>query len=225
VADYLVWIDCEMTGLDLRRDALIEVAALVTDAELTVLGEGVDVVIKPPQSTVDQMDDVVRAMHTASGLLAELDRGVSLGEAEDLVLSYIRRFVAEPRKAPLAGNSVATDRGFLARDMPTLEGYLHYRMVDVSSVKELAKRWYPRVYFNSPDKTGNHRALADIKESIQELRYYRHAIFVPPPGPDSETAKAIASATAGALPSDGAEPPGETSPSLPVQGEPGRVVD
>ena len=210
MVDYLVWIDCEMTGLDLRRDALIEVAALVTDAELTVLGEGVDVVIKPPQSAVDQMDDVVRAMHTASGLLAELDGGVSLGEAEDLVLSYIRQFVAEPRRAPLAGNSVATDRGFLARDMPTLEGHLHYRMVDVSSVKELAKRWYPRVYFNSPDKTGNHRALADIKESIQELRYYRQAIFVPLPGPDSETAKAIAGATTGNPPPDRPEPPSET---------------
>src|SRR5262245_51872576 len=199
-----------MTGLDLRRDALIEVAALVTDAELTVLGEGVDVVIKPPQSAVDQMDDVVRAMHTASGLLAELDGGVSLGEAEDLVLSYIRQFVAEPRRAPLAGNSVATDRGFLARDMPTLEGHLHYRMVDVSSVKELAKRWYPRVYFNSPDKTGNHRALADIKESIQELRYYRQAIFVPHPVQDSATAKPIAGTTAGNPPPDRPEPPSET---------------
>lgn len=225
MADYLVWIDCEMTGLDLRRDALIEVAALVTDAELTVLGDGVDVVIKPPQPTVDQMDDVVRAMHTASGLLAELDRGVSLGEAEDLVLSYVRQFVAEPRKAPLAGNSVATDRGFLARDMPTLEGHLHYRMVDVSSIKELAKRWYPRAYFNSPGKTGNHRALADIRESIQELRYYRQAIFVPPPGPDSETAKAIAGATTGTPPPDRAEPPGETRANLLIPDEPGRVVD
>jgi oligoribonuclease len=224
VADYLVWIDCEMTGLDVRNDALIEVAALVTDAELNVLGEGVDVVIKPPQSTLDQMDDVVRAMHTASGLLAELDGGVSLGEAEDLVLSYIRQFVAETRKAPLAGNSVATDRGFLARDMPTLEGHLHYRMVDVSSVKELAKRWYPRAYFNSPEKTGNHRALADIKESIQELRYYRQAIFVPPPGPDSETAKAIA-ATTGTPRPDRAEPPGGTRPNLLTPDEPGRAVD
>src|SRR5262245_3577173 len=152
-----------MTGLDLRRDALIEVAALVTDAELNVLGEGVDVVIKPPQSTVDQMDDVVRAMHTASGLLTALDRGVSLGEAEDLVLSYIRQFVAEPRKAPLAGNSVATDRGFLARDMPTLEGHLHYRMVDVSRVRELAKRWYQRVLFNYTVKNRKSRGLAEVK--------------------------------------------------------------
>src|SRR5262245_8540321 len=214
-----------MTGLDLRRDALIEVAALVTDAELTVLGEGVDVVIKPPQPTVDQMDDVVRAMHTASGLLAELDRGISLGEAEDLVLSYIRQFVPEPRRAPLAGNSVATDRGFLARDMPTLEGHLHYRMVDVSSVKELAKRWYPRVYFNSPAKTGNHRALADIRESIRELRYYRQAIFVPPPGPDSETAKAVASAITGSALPDRAEAPSETSPHLVIADERGHVID
>jgi oligoribonuclease len=207
VADYLVWIDCEMTGLDLTRDALIEVAALVTDAELNVLGDGVDVVIKPPQAAVDQMDDVVRAMHMASGLLAELDSGVTLGEAEDMVLSYVRQHVTEPRKAPLAGNSVATDRGFLARDMPTLEGYLHYRIVDVSSIKELAKRWYPRTYFNSPDKTGNHRALADIKESIQELRYYRQTIFVPEPGPASDTAKEIASSITGTPPRDRAEPP------------------
>jgi oligoribonuclease len=206
VADHLVWIDCEMTGLDLGRDALIEVAVLVTDAGLNVLGDGVDVVIKPPQTAVDQMDDVVRAMHTASGLLEELDGGITLGEAEDVVLAYVRRFVTEPRKAPLAGNSVATDRAFLARDMPTLEGHLHYRMVDVSSIKELAKRWYPRVYYNSPEKTGNHRALADIKESIQELRYYRETIFVPQPGPDAERAKTVATAISGVVPHDRVEP-------------------
>jgi oligoribonuclease len=190
--DRMVWIDCEMTGLDLRRDALIEVAALVTDSELNVLGTGIDVVVKPPPGALDQMADVVREMHTASGLLSELEAGVALAEAEELVMRYVREHVREPRRTPLCGNSVATDRGFLARDMPTLERYLHYRIVDVSSIKELARRWYPRVYFNSPEKTGNHRALADIKESIAELKYYREAIFVPQPGPDSTTARSIA---------------------------------
>jgi len=190
--DKMVWIECEMTGLDLGKDALGEVAALVTDAELNVLGDGVDVVIRPPQESVDQMLDVVRDMHTSSGLLTELAAGITLEEAEAQVLAYVREHVKEPGKAPLCGNSVGTDRGFLLRDMPTLEDYLHYRIVDVSSVKELARRWYPRAYFNSPEKNGNHRALADIRESIAELRYYREAIFVPHPGPDSDTAKTIA---------------------------------
>jgi oligoribonuclease len=191
-SDRIVWIDCEMTGLDLEADALIEVAALVTDSELSVLGEGVDVVIRPPQAALEQMGDVVRTMHTVSGLLEELPSGVTLQEAEDAVLSYIRKWVSDTRKAPLAGNSVSTDRGFLARDMRKLEEHLHYRIVDVSSLKELARRWYPRVYFASPDKNGGHRALADIHESIQELKYYREALFVPQPGPDTETARAIA---------------------------------
>ncbi|MFJ9413940.1 oligoribonuclease [Streptomyces sp. NPDC101227] len=190
--DRMVWIDCEMTGLSLANDALIEVAALVTDSELNVLGEGVDVVIRPPAEALTTMPEVVRTMHTASGLLEELDRGTTLEDAEAQVLAYIKQHVPEPGKAPLCGNSVGTDRGFLLRDMPTLESYLHYRIVDVSSVKELARRWYPRAYFNSPDKSGNHRALADIRESIAELRYYREAVFVPQPGPDSDTAKAIA---------------------------------
>lgn len=181
-----------MTGLSLRTDALVEVAALVTDFELTVLGEGVDVVIRPPAAALDQMDEFVRDMHTTSGLLDELDGGVTLEEAQSLVLDYVRSFVPEPRKAPLGGNSVATDRGFLARDMPDLETHLHYRIIDVSSIKELSRRWYPRVYFNAPKKSGGHRALADIKESIAELRYYREAVFVPQPGPDSATAKALA---------------------------------
>jgi oligoribonuclease len=191
-ADRIVWIDCEMTGLDLTADALIEVAALVTDAELNVLGTGVDVVIRPPDEAVAQMRDIVRDMHTTSGLLDELAGGMTLAEAEDSVLSYIREWIPEQRKAPLAGNSVATDRGFLARDMPALDGHLHYRLIDVSSVKELARRWYPRVYFASPDKHGGHRALADIRESIRELKYYREAVFVPHPGPDSEQARTIA---------------------------------
>ncbi|MGV9788978.1 oligoribonuclease [Streptomyces sp. NPDC004673] len=190
--DRMVWIDCEMTGLSLSDDALIEVAALVTDSELNVLGEGVDIVIRPPDSALETMPEVVRQMHTASGLLEELAGGTTLADAEEQVLAYIREHVKEPGKAPLCGNSVGTDRGFLLRDMPTLESHLHYRIVDVSSIKELARRWYPRAYFNSPEKNGNHRALADIRESIAELRYYREAVFVPQPGPDSDTAKSIA---------------------------------
>ncbi len=190
--DRIVWIDCEMTGLDLMADALVEVAALVTDSELNILGDGVDLVIKPPAAAVEQMVDFVRDMHTSSGLITELDAGVTIEEAQEAVMAYVREWVSEPRKAPLAGNSVATDRGFLARDMPELEQYLHYRIIDVSSVKELARRWYPRVYFASPEKNGGHRALADIRESIEELKYYREALFVPQPGPDSDTARAIA---------------------------------
>lgn len=188
----LVWVDCEMTGLDLRHDALIEIAALVTDSELNILDEGVDVVIKPPQESLAQMSKVVRDMHTTSGLLDVLAGGVTLGEAEQIVLDYVRKHVREPKKAPLCGNSIATDRSFLARDMPALDGHLHYRMVDVSSIKELSRRWYPRAYFASPEKKGGHRALADITESIVELRYYRAAVFVPQPGPDSELARALA---------------------------------
>jgi oligoribonuclease len=190
--DRLVWIDCEMTGLDIEHDALIEVACLVTDAELNLLDAGVDVIIKPPAEALDQMKDVVRDMHTTSGLLADLPGGVSLAEATEIVLGYVKQHVPEPRKVPLCGNSIATDRWFIARDMPELDAHLHYRMIDVSSIKELARRWYPRAYFSSPSKHGGHRALADITESVQELRYYREAVFVPQPGPDSATAKVIA---------------------------------
>ncbi|MFE7560751.1 oligoribonuclease [Kitasatospora sp. NPDC057500] len=190
--DRLVWIDCEMTGLDLDRDALVEVAALVTDSELNILGEGVDVIIRPPAEALANMPEVVREMHTASGLLEELEHGVTLAEAEAMVLAYVREHVPEAGRTPLCGNSVATDRGFLSRDMPALEGHLHYRIVDVSSIKELARRWYPKAYYNSPPKGGNHRALADIRESIDELRYYREAVFVAQPGPDTDTARAIA---------------------------------
>ncbi|TNY36866.1 oligoribonuclease [Thermomonospora catenispora] len=192
MSDLLVWADCEMTGLDLRKDALVEIAVLVTDSDLNILDEGVDVVIKPPQEAVEQMSKVVRDMHTASGLLEALPNGVSVGEAEEMVLSYLRTHVPDPRKVPLCGNSIATDRSFIARDMPALDAHLHYRMVDVSSIKELARRWYPRAYFASPPKNGGHRALADITESILELRYYRRAIFVPDPGPDTDTARAVA---------------------------------
>jgi oligoribonuclease len=191
--DRLVWIDCEMTGLDLGSDLLVEVAALVTDSDLNVLGEGVDVVIGASAEQLERMPPVVREMHASSGLTDEvLASTVTVQEAEQAVLAYVREWVPEPKKAPLCGNSIATDRGFLARDMPALDDWLHYRMVDVSSVKELARRWYPRVYFNAPQKGGGHRALADILESVQELRYYRAALFVPQPGPTSEQAAAFA---------------------------------
>jgi len=199
-----------MTGLDLGADALIEVAALVTDFELNVLGDGIDVIVKPPQEALDQMDEFVRTMHTSSGLLEELDSGLTMGEAEEKVLAYIKEHCADGSRPPLAGNTVATDRSFLARDMPDLESFLHYRIVDVSSIKELSRRWYPRAYFNAPAKTGNHRALADIQESIEELRYYRAAVFVPPPGPDSDTAKALAAEHGGSL--TGAGDPGPSTP-------------
>ena len=197
--DRLVWIDCEMTGLDLGADALIEVAALVTDFDLNVLGDGVDIVIKPPAEALSQMGDFVREMHEKSGLARELDHGVSLGEAEERVLAYVRKHCPEGSRPPLAGNTVATDRAFLARDMPTLESFLHYRLVDVSTIKELSRRWFPRAYFQAPAKRGNHRALADIQESIEELRYYREAVFVPAPGPDSDAAHEIALRHGGAL--------------------------
>jgi oligoribonuclease len=181
-----------MTGLDLVADALVEVAVLVTDSDLAIVGEGLDVIIRPPQEALDQMRDVVRTMHTTSGLLSELADGMTLAEAEAQVLAHVRELVPEPRKAPLAGNSVGTDRGFLARDMPALDDHLHYRIIDVSSIKELSRRWFPRAYYAAPTKAGGHRALADIRESIMELRYYREAVFVPAPGPDTPTAKAAA---------------------------------
>ena len=200
--DKLVWVDCEMTGLSLQDDALIEIAALVTDYDLNVLGEGVDLVIKPPQAALEQMNEVVTDMHTTSGLLKELDAGLSVREAEEQVLEYVRHFVPEPRKAPLAGNSIGTDRGFIARDMVELENWLHYRVVDVSSIKELARHWFPRAYFAAPEKGGAHRALADIRESIDELRYYRRAVFTPEPGVDSDTARAISAEITGTTPSE-----------------------
>jgi oligoribonuclease len=191
-SDRLVWIDCEMTGLDLVCDALIEVAVLVTDGDLNVLGEGVDLVIRPPAEATEQMSDVVRRMHTTSGLIDQLVVGVTLEYANARVLSYIREHVPEPGRAPLAGNTVHMDRLFLARDLPEVESWLHYRNVDVSSIKELVRRWYPRVYYASPQKTGNHRALGDIQDSIGELRYYRRTVFVPLPGPDTATSRVAA---------------------------------
>ena len=192
-ADRIVWIDCEMTGLDLKADALIEVAVVVTDGQLNTLDEGIDLVIKPEPEALEQMGDFVREMHTTSGLINELDAGITMADAQAQVLDYVKQWIPEPRKAPLAGSSVGTDRAFLERDMPELTEYLHYRIIDVSSIKELAKRWYPRAYFNAPEKHGGHRALADIYESIHELRYYREIIFVPDPGPTSEEAREVAS--------------------------------
>ena len=182
-----------MTGLDLGKDKLIEVAALVTDPELNVLGEGVDLVIHADDAALDAMPPVVRDMHAKSGLTEEVRRStITMTQAEEIVLAYVQKFIPNPRTAPLCGNSIATDRGFLARDMPALDSFLHYRMIDVSSLKELCRRWYPRVYFGQPAKGLAHRALADIRESIRELQYYRRTIFVPLPGPDVEAAKAIA---------------------------------
>ena len=191
-ADPLVWIDCEMTGLALSAAALIEVAAVVTDYDLKPLGKGIDVLIKPPAAALEQMGDFVRDMHTSSGLLDELGNGLTMAEAQHAVLDYVRSLVPQPRTAQLAGNSVGTDKAFLVRDMPELVDYLHYRVVDVSSIKELAKRWYPRTFFHSPEKHGGHRALADILESIDELRYYREVLFPAGEGPTSEECKAVA---------------------------------
>ncbi len=194
VRDQLVWIDCEMTGLDLRSDRLIEIAALVTDADLNILGEGIDLVIHTDDEALDSMIEVVARMHSRSGLTEEVRTStIDVAAAQEMVLDYIRSHVPSPKTAPLCGNSIATDRGFLARDMPELDEFLHYRMIDVSSIKELCRRWYPRIYYGQPEKGLAHRALADIQESIRELRYYRRTAFVPLPGPStSEIADAVA---------------------------------
>ncbi|KZS64407.1 oligoribonuclease [Mycobacterium kansasii] len=191
--DELVWIDCEMTGLNIASDKLIEIAVLVTDADLNILGDGVDVVIHADDDALSSMIDVVAEMHTRSGLIEEVKAStVDLAMAEAMVLDYINEHVKQPKTAPLAGNSIATDRSFIARDMPALDAFLHYRMIDVSSIKELCRRWYPRIYFGQPPKGLAHRALADIHESIRELRYYRRTAFVPPPGPSTSEIAAVA---------------------------------
>ncbi|QNI07890.1 oligoribonuclease [Mycobacterium kubicae] len=190
--DELVWIDCEMTGLNLGSDKLIEIAALVTDADLNILGDGVDVVIHAEDAALSDMIDVVTEMHTRSGLIEEVKAStVDLATAEKMVLDYISAHVKQPKTAPLAGNSIATDRSFIARDMPQLDSFLHYRMIDVSSIKELCRRWYPRIYFGQPPKGLAHRALADIRESIRELQYYRRTAFVAPPGPSTSEIAAV----------------------------------
>jgi oligoribonuclease len=196
----LVWIDCEMTGLDLAEDKLIEVAVVVTDSQLNVLDPGLDVIIHAEDADLAGMADVVTEMHARSGLTEEVRAStVTLEEASALVLAYVKRFVPERRTAPLCGNSIGTDRGFLARDMPELDDHLHYRMIDVSSIKELSRRWFPRVYFAQPPKGLAHRALADILESIRELAYYRQTLFVPEPGPDSGQAQAASAAVVDAF--------------------------
>ncbi len=193
VRDELVWIDCEMTGLDLQSDLLIEIAVLVTDSELNILGDGLDVVIHAGEDALTSMVDVVAQMHAKSGLVEEVRAStIDVAAAESMVLDYVRTHVPQAKTAPLAGNSIATDRGFIARDMPKLDDYLHYRMIDVSSIKELCRRWYPRIYFGQPAKGLAHRALADIHESIGELRYYRRTAFVTPPGPSTSDIAAIA---------------------------------
>jgi len=206
VNEPLVWIDCEMTGLDPDVEVLVEIAVVVTDSELTLLDDGLDLLIATDPAKLAGMEEVVREMHSSSGLLEALATAtLTVEEAERQVLDYVQRWVPERRKAPLCGNSIATDRSFIARYMPKLDDHLHYRMVDVSSIKELSRRWYPKVYFNAPAKTGGHRALADIIDSINELRYYRAAVFVPQPGPDSDAAKAAAERAI-------APPPGNVAP-------------
>ena len=195
MSEALVWIDCEMTGLNPAVDVLVEVAVVITDSELTILDEGLDLLIKTDAEKLASMEEVVQAMHKASGLLDALASAtLTVEEAEVQLLDYIKRWVPDRRKSPLCGNSIATDRAFLARYMPRLDDHLHYRMIDVSSIKELARRWYPKAYFAARVKTGGHRALADIIDSINELRYYRAAVFVPHPGPDTDTARAVAAA-------------------------------
>nr|WP_324194797.1 oligoribonuclease [Nocardia terpenica] len=205
---YMVWMDCEMTGLRLDSDKLIEVAALVTDSDLNVLGEGVDIVIHADDAALAAMPPVVQEMHAKSGLTDEVRRStVTMAEAERQVLDYVKQYVPTPRTVPLAGNSIATDRGFLARDMPALDAHLHYRMIDVSSIKELCRRWYPRIYFGQPEKGLSHRALSDIRESIRELRYYRRTAFVVAPGPSTAEIAAVAAALT--EPPNSTDTPGE----------------
>ena len=195
--DLLVWVDCEMTGLSVRTDKLIEIAALVTDSDLNILGEGIDVVIHADDAALAAMPDVVVAMHAKSGLTDRVrESTITLEQAEQMVLEYVREHVPEANTAPLAGNSIATDRGFISRDMPILDAHLHYRMIDVSSIKELCRRWYPRIYFGQPPKEMTHRALTDITESIRELAYYRGTAFVPPPGPNADQVQAVAAEVA-----------------------------
>ncbi|WP_382304215.1 oligoribonuclease [Herbiconiux sp. UC225_62] len=190
-SDRLVWIDCEMTGLDLEVDELVEVAVVITDFDLALVDPGFSIVIKPDDSALANMNDFVTKMHETSGLSEEIPHGVSLADAEYQVLEYILKFVPTPQQAPLAGNTIGTDRAFIAKFMPRVDGHLHYRSIDVSSIKELSRRWFPRVYFNAPEKAGGHRALADILESIRELEYYRKAVFISEPGPTSTELKSI----------------------------------
>jgi oligoribonuclease len=195
ISQHLVWIDCEMTGLNPDVDSLVEIAVVITDSELNPIDDGIDLVIKPLAGSLEQMNDFVRTMHTESGLIDELENGLDLAQAQSLVLEYIQRFIPTAKEAPLAGNTIGTDRLFIAKYLPEVDAHLHYRSIDVSSIKELSRRWYPRVYFQMPKKDGGHRALADILDSIRELRYYRETVFVELPGPTSEEAKLAAEKT------------------------------
>lgn len=192
IPEYLVWIDCEMTGLNPDTECLVEIAAVITDTELNVMDAGIDLVIKPRAGTIEAMGDYVRKMHTDSGLINEFEDGLELADAEAQVLEYIKKYIPTAKTSPLAGNTISTDRLFITKYMPKLDDHLHYRNIDVSTIKELAKRWYPRSYFQAPKKDGGHRALADILESIEELKYYRQSVFVETPGPSSEEAQALA---------------------------------
>jgi oligoribonuclease len=192
IPEYLVWIDCEMTGLNPETECLVEIAAVITDFDLNVLDEGIDLVIKPREGTLEAMGDYVRKMHTDSGLINEFASGIELADAEAQVLEYVKKYIPNAKTAPLAGNTIGTDRMFISRYMPNLDDHLHYRNIDVSTIKELSKRWYPRAYFQAPKKDGGHRALADILESIEELKYYRKSVFVEGPGPSIEEAQALA---------------------------------
>jgi oligoribonuclease len=194
IPEYLVWIDCEMTGLNPDKDCLVEIAVVITDFDLKVIDEGLDLVIKPTADALAGMGDYVRKMHTDSGLIKEFDDGLDLKEAENQVLEYIKKYIPIAKSSPLAGNTIGTDRMFIAKYMPDLDAHLHYRNIDVSTIKELSKRWYPRAYFQTPKKQGGHRALADILESVEELRYYRESVFVAGPGPTTEEAQAISQA-------------------------------
>lgn len=190
--DRIVWADCEMTGLEPGRHVLVEIAVIVTDAQLNPLDEGIDIVIHASEDELAEMDDFVTKMHANSGLTEQIrESTTSVAEAEAQVVDYIKKFVPVAGMAPLAGNSIATDRTFITKFMPDLDNYLHYRMIDVSSIKELARRWHPRIYIGQPDKGMAHRALADIRESIRELAYYREAMFVSG-SPDSEQVKRAA---------------------------------
>lgn len=212
--DTLVWIDCEMTGLDLGSDKLIEIAALVTDAELNILGDGIDIVIHADDAALAAMGEVVTQMHARSGLTDEVRAStVDLATAEAMVLDYIGQHVKQPKTAPLAGNSIATDRSFIARDMPALDDFLHYRMIDVSSIKELCRRWYPRIYFGQPVKGLAHRALADIHESIRELQFYRRTAFVAPPGPSTSEIEAVVAELGGPTDAKGSSDSAPEAPS------------
>lgn len=218
-AEQIVWIDCEMTGLDVDRDGLCEIAVIVTDFDLTPLDPGFEIVINPGATALENMNDFVRNMHETSGLLPRIEAGASLKDAEAQVIEYLARFVTAGRRPLVAGNTIGMDRRFIAKYFPTLEERLHYRSIDVSTVKELSRRWYPAAFFGSPQKHGGHRALADIAESIQELAYFRDAVMVAQPGPDKSAAKLLGQATVEQYAAlvDGASAPADAHETTPLE--------